>query len=421
MLDKRSLQFRIFLSYAVFGTVIGIVLILLLYFSYDHLEEKLVTEHLDDEMQFFIELVKDNPELNVHKTKKLIGYRSSQSGHSTEFPFLNNLGTGIHELVYDDRSYYIKSTTHEDEHYYILYDITDFEQAEHWLYAIFTACILLTVIGATWYGYSLGGHVLAPLTRLAEKLKNLPADNLNVQLGQEFADDEVGSLAKSFDTFIERMRAFVEREKHFVSDASHELRTPLAVIQGATEMLLATPHPNEKDQDKLLRIQRAVTNMSRGISALLILAREPVNPVDPYSTISIADIVNDTIESCRELIDPLQVSIVLHIENEPEIAVPDAIVSLLVNNLILNAIRYTAAGKIEVFLKSSELVVSDTGIGIPQPDIERIFERGYRGENVSNDGSGLGLSLVKRICDHFGWNIKVSSQQGKGSTVIWSF
>ena len=421
MLDKRSLRFRIIISYAFFGTAIGFVLFLFLRLSYNQVEEKLVEELLEDEMQFFVQLVKSDPSVNSLKTNKLIGYRASSSEKITEFPFLNDLEIGIHEKTYKDREYYIKAISRADDRYYVLYDITDFEKTEQWLNSVFIACILLTIIGAVWYGYTLGGHVLAPLKRLAEKIKLLPPDNLNIRFSQEFAKDEVGSLAKSFDIYIERMRSFVDREKHFVSDASHELRTPLAVIQGASEMLSATSQLNEKDRDKLLRIQRAVTNMSRSISALLILAREPVTPADPHSTISIADIVNDTIEASRELVDPSQVSIELIIQNEPEVAVPDAIVSLLINNLILNAIRYTPSGKIEVLLNNTELRVSDTGIGIPQPDIEKIFERGYRGENVSNDGSGLGLSLVKRICDHFGWSIEVLSEQGKGSTVIWKF
>lgn len=421
MLDKRSLQFRIFISYAVFGTAIGLVLFLFLHLSYDQLEKKLIEELLDEEMQFFIQLVKSDPSINSLKTKKLIGYRLSEAKQVSDFPFLDKLDSGIHEINHKHHNYYVKSINHQGERYHILYDVTDFEDTEDWLNAIFITCIVLTILGAVWYGYILGGHVLAPLKKLAEKLKLLPANNLNIQISQEFANDEVGSLAKSFDTYIERMRSFVDREKHFVSDASHELRTPLAVIQGASEMLLATTELNEKDHDKLLRIQRAVTNMSRSISALLILAREPVTPVDPHSTISIADIVNDTIEACRELVDPSRVSIELQILDEPEVAVPDAIVSLLVNNLILNAIRYTPSGKIKVSLNDSQLTVSDTGIGIPQPDIDKIFERGYRGENVSNDGSGLGLSLVKRICDHFGWKIQVSSKQGEGSTVIWLF
>ena len=421
MLDKRSLHFRIFISYAVFGTAIGFLLFLFLHLSYELLEEQLVAELLEDEMQFFIELTKKDPTVTNIKTKKLIGYRLSRNGKTEEYPFLTNLNPGIHEKIYNDHNYYIKATDHASDRYYILYDITDFESTEHWLNVIFTTCILLIIGGAVWYGYVLGDHVLAPLKKLAEKLKGLPADNLQINLSQEFANDEVGSLAKSFDTYIERMAAFVDREKHFVSDASHELRTPLAIIQGATEMLAATSKLDEKDRDKLLRIQRAVTNMSRGINALLILAREPVTPADLQSAVSIADIVNDTIETCREQVDPSKVQIDLHVLAEPEVPVPDAIVSLLVNNLILNAIRYTPSGTIEVTLTNSQLTVSDTGIGIPQPDLDKIFERGYRGENVSNDGSGLGLSLVKRICEHFGWNIQVSSEQGKGSTVSWIF
>ncbi len=423
MLFKRSLHFRIFISYAIFGTLIGIVLFLFLYLSYDLLEDKLVGGHVEDEMEFFIELVSQKPSISTLKTKKLAGYHLTGSESIEEFPFLSTLQPGIHEISHAGQNYIIKFTQIADDRYYMLYNITDFESAEHWLNAIFSGSILLVVLGSIWYGYTLGDHVLAPVKRLAEKIKLLPADNFDVTLAQEFANDEVGSLAESFDTYLERMRAFVEREHYFVSDASHELRTPLAVIQGATEMLVSTAPLNDKDQEKLLRIQRAVTNMSRSIAALLILAREPVasSEAESQGEISIADVVNDTIEACRVLIDPTQVTIKLQIKAEPELAAPDVIVSLLVTNLIQNAIRYTPGGEISVTLDELKLVVSDTGIGIPQADIEKIFERGFRANNVSSDGSGLGLSLVKRICDHFGWTIEVASQHGEGSTVTWKF
>ncbi|WP_455218810.1 sensor histidine kinase [Kaarinaea lacus] len=423
MLFKRSLQFRIFLSYAIFGAVLGIVLFLFLYFSYNLLEEKLIAEHLDDEMQFFVELVRKNPAVNSLRTKKLIGYRLAPTEKIKDFPFLPTLPPGIHEITHAGQDYVIQSTKINNNHYFILYDITDFETAEHWLNAVFSLSILLVISGSIWYGYTLGDHVLAPVKLLADKLKLLSPDKLDVKLSQDFANDEVGSLAESFDTYLERMRAFVEREHYFASDASHELRTPLAVIQGATEMLLTSDNLTRKDHDKLLRIHRAVTNMSRSIAALLILAREPNKSESPESQggISIADIVNDTIEACHALVDQSQLKIELQIEAEPEIEAPDVIVSLLVNNLLQNAIRYTPRGEIRVLLDTSQLVVTDTGIGIPQPDIEKIFDRGFRGKNVSSDGSGLGLSLVKRICDHFNWRIKVSSQPGEGSVVTWQF
>jgi len=111
----------------------------------------------------------------------------------------------------------------------------------------------------------------------------------------------------------------------------------------------------------------------------------------------------------------------LDILAEPEVEAPDAINSLLINNLIQNAIRYTPEGKINVVLDKNSLRVADTGIGIPQLEIDKIFNRGYRANNVSGQGSGLGFALVQRICDHFRWTINVSSCNSEGAIVVWTF
>ena len=422
MLPKISLRARIILSYALFGSVIGLVMFAFLNLSYNKLEEQLLVDHLEDEMQFFQQWSKGKPENHLLKTKRLTGIREPNTETLKQFPFLNKLDAGIHEHKHQGNHYIVKAEFLNDQRYYLVYNITAFEQTEHQLNTIFSACVLLAVFGALWYGYYLGGHVIAPVKRLARDLESLPADDLEQRLSSHFANDEVGSLAKSFDAYLERLAAFVQREHYFVSDASHELRTPLAIIQGSAEMLLSTAELNDKDTSRLLRIQRAVNTMSRGIEALLILARDPTLSPKPEGGIALADVLNDVIETSRELVDPKKVTIDLLINDEPELEAPDAIISLLITNLLHNAIRYTTAGRITVTLKTNCVCIEDTGVGITQQDLDRIFERGYRGTNVpGNDGSGLGLSLVKRICEHFSWQIKVSSPGGKGTMVTWCF
>ena len=121
MLFKRSLHFRIFISYAIFGAVIGVVLFLFLYLSYNLLEERLIAEHVDDEMQFFIELVRKNPAVSTLRTKKLHGVHLTENEQSKEFPILTGLIPGIHELSYADRNYIVKTTHMDDDRYHIMY------------------------------------------------------------------------------------------------------------------------------------------------------------------------------------------------------------------------------------------------------------------------------------------------------------
>jgi len=229
---KRSLQFRIFISYAIFGIVIGIILFLFLFLSYNQLEDKLVLDHLEDEMEFFIKLVENNPTTYTLKTKKLSGYRLFQGEKINDFPFLVNWDTGIRETDYNNRNYVINIVDLNQHRYYIIYDITDFENQEHQLTLIFSGCILLAVVGSIWYGYNFGDRVLAPVKHLTDRLKMISGDNLDIRLGQEFANDEVGSLANSFDTFIERIQTFVDREKNFVRSEEHtsELQSRLHLV-----------------------------------------------------------------------------------------------------------------------------------------------------------------------------------------------
>jgi len=161
----------------------------------------------------------------------------------------------------------------------------------------------------------------------------------------------------------------------------------------------------------VLRIRRAAGQMQSLIEALLFLARgESGGSPQPCA---LDQIVKEAVEVIAA--GAATKSLQLNVEVEPvTVAGSPVMVACVVNNLLLNAVNFTQAGTIDVKLTSRELMVRDTGIGIPPSDLSRIFERRYRGAH--SRGLGLGLYLVNRICQRLGWSIETSSTEGSGTT-----
>ncbi|MGD8346812.1 MAG: HAMP domain-containing sensor histidine kinase, partial [Lysobacterales bacterium] len=108
--------------------------------------------------------------------------------------------------------------------------------------------------------------------------------------------------------------------------------------------------------------------------------------------------------------------LVIRVESEDRVSViaPEAVVAVTVGNLIGNAMRYTQDGEVVITTGNGRVVVEDTGPGIPEEDLERVFERHYRGQNISGKGAGLGLAIVKRLCELYGWSIRFSNRETGG-------
>ena len=149
------------------------------------------------------------------------------------------------------------------------------------------------------------------------------------------------------------------------------------------------------------------------IEALLWLSREKVS-ADPDQRISVLPLVRDTIEENRQLIADKSIDINLVAEGKPVLNVPAPLFQIALTNLIQNAIRYTSNGQITVYVREDRVQVCDTGIGIDGSDLENIKQPHVRG--MGSDGFGLGLSIVSRLCDRFGWQFKIESEVGRGTT-----
>jgi signal transduction histidine kinase len=214
---------------------------------------------------------------------------------------------------------------------------------------------------------------------------------------------------------MKRTEAFVSREHQFTRDASHELRTPVTVIKGAVELLRKQLNPaDESVWRPLYRIQRQVTNMENIIEALLWLSREELS-IDSDQTYSVLPLVRDTIAENRECFADKSIDIKLIAEGEPVLNVPAPLFQIALANLIQNAVRYTSDGHITIYVHTDRVQVSDTGTGIDGSDLENITQPHVRG--TGSNGFGLGLSIVKRLCDRLGWQLEIESEVDRGTTV----
>jgi signal transduction histidine kinase len=260
-------------------------------------------------------------------------------------------------------------------------------------------------------------RIVTPVTRLAQQVGQAHPEEVHLALSKLARDDEVGELARAFDRYAKRVHSFVEREKQFTGDISHELRTPLAVILGALEVLERDDRVTQIQGPRIERMKRAILETNKLCDALLLLAREREQTTSEPAYLT-GDVVLACIDRNRHLLAADRVELEVQIAAEPHLMVERTLLEVLFGNLLRNAFSYTHSGKVTVRLEADSFVIEDTGIGIGEADMAHIYEYQQRGAN--SKGEGIGLTLVKRICDRFGWGIRISSREGEGTRAeVW--
>lgn len=236
--------------------------------------------------------------------------------------------------------------------------------------------------------------------------------------------DEVGQLIQSFNKTLERMEDVFDTQKQFLSDVSHELRTPLTVIKGNVE-LLQRMDCVEEEEEEIQTIQREVNRMTRMVRDLLLLAQAESGrlPMD-FREVSLDTLLLETYQQAEMLAED-DVEVVLGDIDQVMVRGDGDRLKQVIINLISNAIKYTPAGgavrlALEKVEGRAQIMVQDTGPGIPEDELPHIFKRFYRTEKsrtrTEESGVGLGLSIVYWIVKNHEGDIEVESELGKGTT-----
>lgn len=291
------------------------------------------------------------------------------------------------------------------------------------LYAGVSLVLLLASAG----GYFLARKSLAPIASMNSQTQRISAENLSARLDVTNSRDELGRLATTINDLLARLEHSFKEQQRFIADASHELRTPLAVLRGEAEVVLDKTRSVEEYQQSLSLIQDEAERLSRIVEDLFILARQPINTRAALNKERVS--LNDAVRDCARAAQVLafRKGIRLKLQGEsPSIALngDEELIKRMILNLLDNAVKYTPqGGEVSLALAqqngNAEIIVHDTGIGIPQAAQPRVFDRFYRVDKArarAMGGAGLGLSIAQWIAEVHGGEISVVSAPGQGST-----
>ena len=291
------------------------------------------------------------------------------------------------------------------------------EGVQHLIVIAAGVAMLAALAGAWW----LTARALSPISDVTRVVQSIASTaQFEQRVAQPIADDEVGQLVVTFNEMLARLERTFAAQREFLADASHELRGPLMVIRGNLD-LLRLGLPEDARRASVREASEEVDRMSRLASDLLFLAAADAEEAVEQEAIGLDSIVGRVWERARHLdgdAHDLRLGRV-----EPLTVVGDrGRLDQLVWNLVENALRYTpTGGRVEMELTQhgaeALLRVSDTGVGIPEEHLARIFERFYRVDKArsrSNGGTGLGLAIVKSVVEAHGGRAGVSSSATPG-------
>lgn len=411
----NSLRFRVALLFAIFGALLSLALCAGIFIAAHKMADHLVEEILNAELEDSSMRHTLSPAYIPPNTQSIKGFVLSDTEPASNVPDqIKSLSPGRHEVIIAGIDYRVLVADRKDHRYFMLFDIDAQNEREQKLSELLLFFALFMTLCATGGGFWLALRIISPVTRLALQVGDAEPGNVHLSLAKLTRKDEVGELARAFDRFLHRIGDFIEREKYFTTDISHELRTPLAVILGAVEVMEQDKQLTLKQKERLQRIRRAAGGLSELASALLLLAHE-YGPAAGPKPCNLAEAFRVCIDKYQPLLGDRQISLQLEIVDNPMINLERPLLDTVIDNLLRNALFNTQSGSILLRLEAERFIVKDTGFGIPQNLLAQIFTRHYKGGRST--GSGIGLSIVKRVCDRYNWHISIDSQEGIGTTV----
>jgi signal transduction histidine kinase len=279
--------------------------------------------------------------------------------------------------------------------------------------------------------YFIGGiftkRMLNPISDIITHVNSISDSNLDLRLNEGNGKDELAELASTFNKMLERLGNSFKLQQSFVSSASHELRTPLTSIIGNIEVLLSRQRTTEEykivlntileEAERLHKLSDGLLNIAQASSDIRTIKMEQLR---------IDELVEESIKSVQDQMPDCKID--LYFKNMPEnsedllIMGNRNLLSVAFENVFENANKFSDNKNVKICLDNSPemiiITITDSGIGIPEKDIEKIFQTFYRSENaISFSGSGVGLALCEKIINLHNGLISVKSAVGRGTTV----
>jgi signal transduction histidine kinase len=363
--------------------------------AYEFNQLKLSDEALEKSLELWNHI---QPETNIEKISSSQIKRDTIYTYEKHLPFISEQKK--------ERYRCLKKVIYLHHKPYLFTIQTNIEESHETIAVIAMITIfffVVIVVGLLYLNRKLSSSIWKPFRDTLDQLKTF---NLNSQNTIEFpASDttEFEELNQSLYRLIERNISTYKTQKEFTENASHELQTPLAIIKNKLDLLLQDQDLTEKQYRIAEDINRALTRSSRINKNLLLLAKIDNNQFDSSETISFDHMLHQSIEILGEHIEQKNISVQKEISHNVVVRGNSILTEILINNLILNAIRHTSpGGTINIHLNSSSFEISNSGMEKLKTDL--LFKR-FSKLSIDTSGSGLGLSIIQEISKFHHWNI----------------
>lgn len=406
----NSLRWRLAWSFTLLSTFAVLIQAVALFVSTEEEEEDLINEVVSATMDNQLRQagpafgVPELPTASQHMKYFRLAHGEQPPGLPPQFV---SMPVGIHEWHEGDVEFHVGIREMGGERVYLMYDASEHELRLVQLRWKLIVGLVVLSIASLWLGYWLAGRLLYQLENIAQRLQR----DDEQPLSEPGLDHEVALLADALDGYRQRNRELLEREREFTANVSHELRTPLTRMRTSAELLADDPALPDRGKDRAERIVAAVDAMEARLRGLLFLGREL--ELDERKPLDLRQYAETCSAPLRPACEARGVQLVVDIPDGTIVHADASLLQLLLDNLIGNAARYTERGRIDLGYADGVLSVSDTGPGIAPEHLTRVFERHYRASDEPS-GMGLGLSIVKRVCDAHGWICEIESVSVEG-------
>jgi heavy metal sensor kinase len=305
--------------------------------------------------------------------------------------------------------------------------ITPVATALHKLLVTLLIGLPIVVLIAIAGGSFLVRRALQPVEAIRATAEQITFGNVSQRVPVAATGDAIENLAKTLNQMLDRLDQAYQQASRFSADASHELRTPLAIMRSELEgMLQGQNLQTSSPRERIGSILEETERLSRIVESLFAVARLDAGEARMAEQVfDLSALLRSTLDQMQLLADDKNLSVTVDAQQLFFVKGDAARLKQIIVNLFDNAIKYTMAGGTVAFAVRSQaakaiLTVKDNGIGIPAESLPHVFERFYRADKVRSgalQGAGLGLSIVRSICQAHGGTVHIQSEEGTGTIV----